>query len=153
MLPQSILSLLAMIALATTSCVVNAYMNEPYPPFVITSPKHGQIVKQGDAVKITWELSPDTKYPLYGYAASRTSRTVGKGEHAFILHSIMFYFGRGIKLDRGIWGLWQSSEKKGEYTKYKYRFLYVYSRIVTAECTENGTIYSEYRDAFAIHRV
>ncbi|KAG2220346.1 hypothetical protein INT45_010732 [Circinella minor] len=65
-----------MITLSSLVTVANAYMNEPYPPFIITSPKHGQIVKPGDTVKITWELSPDTKYPLYGYAASRTSRTV-----------------------------------------------------------------------------
>ncbi|KAI8143739.1 hypothetical protein BJV82DRAFT_609251 [Fennellomyces sp. T-0311] len=66
--------LILLIVIVTTTC--HGYMNEPYPPFVVTSPKHGQIVKQGDTVKIAWELSPDTKYPLYGYAASRTSRTV-----------------------------------------------------------------------------
>ncbi|KAI9254613.1 hypothetical protein BDA99DRAFT_161877 [Phascolomyces articulosus] len=51
-------ALFILIALTTLSHLmitfVHAYMNEPYPPFVITSPKHGQIVKPGDTVKITW---------------------------------------------------------------------------------------------------
>ncbi|CDS05418.1 hypothetical protein LRAMOSA07946 [Lichtheimia ramosa] len=65
-----------LLLLLSTIVSVFAYMNEPYPPFIITSPKLGQQIKRGDTVNVTWELSPGVRFPLYGYAASRTARTV-----------------------------------------------------------------------------
>ena len=49
-----LLILFTMTTLSSMVTIINAYMNEPYSPFIITSPKHGQIVKPGDTVKITW---------------------------------------------------------------------------------------------------
>lgn len=43
-----------LLLLLSTIVSAFAYMNEPYPPFIITSPKPGQQIKRGDTVNVTW---------------------------------------------------------------------------------------------------
>ncbi|KAI9321366.1 hypothetical protein BX666DRAFT_2023507 [Dichotomocladium elegans] len=56
--------------------MASGYMHEPYAPFTITSPTKGQLIQRGSTVNVTWELTPGVRFPLYGYAASRTARTI-----------------------------------------------------------------------------
>ncbi|KAL1936140.1 hypothetical protein VTP01DRAFT_274 [Rhizomucor pusillus] len=65
-----------LLAIALNLGTGHCYLNEPHAPFVITSPTAGQVIQRGETVNVTWYLTPDTRYPIYGYAASRTPRTI-----------------------------------------------------------------------------
>ncbi|ORZ00170.1 hypothetical protein BCR43DRAFT_484785, partial [Syncephalastrum racemosum] len=56
--------------------LVSGYMHEPHPPFTVTTPQEGQRIQRGQTVNVTWEVVPGTRYPIYGYAAARTARTI-----------------------------------------------------------------------------
>ncbi|KAG2176572.1 hypothetical protein INT44_007235 [Umbelopsis vinacea] len=53
-----------------------AYLNEAAPPFTILTPKSGQSVKRGSNVTVTWRIEPYTRWPIYGYAAAKSARTI-----------------------------------------------------------------------------
>ncbi|KAJ2959602.1 hypothetical protein NQZ79_g4949 [Umbelopsis isabellina] len=40
------------------------------------TPSPGQVVKIGSEVLIEWRIEPYTRYPIYGYAAAKTARTI-----------------------------------------------------------------------------
>ncbi|KAI8334569.1 hypothetical protein BC941DRAFT_431575 [Chlamydoabsidia padenii] len=52
------------------------YLNEPHPPFVITSPTQDTTIKRGETVQVSWHLTPGVQYPIYGYAAASTTQTI-----------------------------------------------------------------------------
>ncbi|KAI8384313.1 uncharacterized protein BYT42DRAFT_612025 [Radiomyces spectabilis] len=71
------LRLSLLIIYAAIVSLTEGYLAERYPPFIVTSPASGQVFKHGDSIQVTWELVPGTRFPLYGYAAARTAKTVG----------------------------------------------------------------------------
>ncbi|KAH8550799.1 hypothetical protein BGW37DRAFT_495913 [Umbelopsis sp. PMI_123] len=56
--------------------IATAYLNEAAPPFTILTPKSGQSVKRGSEVVITWRIESYTRWPIYGYAAAKSARTI-----------------------------------------------------------------------------
>ncbi|KAI8063582.1 hypothetical protein BC940DRAFT_349003 [Gongronella butleri] len=69
------LSRLCFLLLALVSAVY-AYLHEPFAPFTFTAPAQAIQVKRGDTLKITWEMHPGAKFPIYGYAAASNSKTI-----------------------------------------------------------------------------
>ncbi|KAI9265721.1 hypothetical protein EDC94DRAFT_647094 [Helicostylum pulchrum] len=62
---------ISILLLFVTSVV--CYLGEKNAPFTVSVDKTE--LKRGDTVHITWTLSPGLRFPLYGYASARTSKT------------------------------------------------------------------------------
>lgn len=74
---QLVTSLLLLLLLSSINQVY-AYLGERHSPFIITLDKRENLkFKRGDTVQIHWGLTPGVRFPLYGYASARTSKTDG----------------------------------------------------------------------------
>ncbi|KAI8638841.1 hypothetical protein BD408DRAFT_422335 [Parasitella parasitica] len=57
---------------------VCAYLAQKNSPFVLDIGRKNDAeiaIKHGDTLQIQWTLAPGVRFPLYGYASAKTSRT------------------------------------------------------------------------------
>ncbi|KAI8085934.1 uncharacterized protein B0P05DRAFT_534303 [Gilbertella persicaria] len=73
---------------------VSCYLAEKSSPFTVHISLQQQQdepikLKAGDTIEIKWNMVPGVRFPLYGYASSRTAKTDGKSPiHVQLLISI-----------------------------------------------------------------